>query len=91
MKASIYNELRAKLKTKYDHDIKSLTERYALSNNSVKIGDIISDQTKTITVAQIIPACLLPDPCCIYIGPTYPSGKGRGRIYQTNIRERKTP
>jgi hypothetical protein len=64
------NELNDKLsflEEIYENEKSRLKRFYALSNNNVKIGDIISDKTNTIKV-ETIGIYLSSIPQCIYTG-----------------------
>jgi len=77
------NEKMAEDKCRLNHE-------YALSNNSIKKGDIISNNSKIIRVEAIRSTNWGGDPYCIYSGAlltkklvAYKSGE-KGHIYQTD-------
>lgn len=78
----------AKLKEKQLHN------EFALSNSSVKVGDIVTDHIGSVRVQAItttIPLCS-PLPCCVYLGEVLnKNGKESKRkqsreVYQCNIK-----
>lgn len=85
MKTGEYNRLRANICKAHNKDLDALATHYALSNNPVEPGDIITDQTKTITVTDIAAGSLCHQPCCFYTGIL--SDGRTGTIWQTNIRK----
>ena len=87
MNSAEYNERRSKLKVEFDKQLDALAEEYALSNNKIKIGNIIADNLIKIKVDMIKADSLFHEPCCKYYGPVVEPANGkRGSIWQTNVR-----
>lgn len=78
------------LKQRHDKEIKKLKREYALTNNPIKIGDIVTDGYSTVKVEKIV-VYLNNPPCCVYRGPELNKNKTvkkNGKItdiYQTNL------
>jgi len=88
-----YSIKRNILKTEYDKKVRELNKEYALSNNKISIGDIITDHIGSIKVEAI---CITTpfgrdNPCCLYSGTEYTkSGKpfkngSKRKVYQFNL------
>lgn len=87
MKFEDYVQEMADLKTKHNNEINQLKRKYALANNPIKIGDIITDGKRIIKVQKIF-VYLDDPPYCVYRGPLLNKNKtikknGKyGDIYQ---------
>ena len=79
------------LEKEYDTKCAELMKKYALSNNSVIVGEIISDHTGTIQVESAKFYLEKRNPCMIYYGKlvnkngTFRKDGKTGSIYQPNI------
>ena len=90
MKIEELNQRLENLRKRQFNEVVKLKREYALSNNTVKIGDIISDHMVTIVV-ESIDDYLSDIPQCVYTGirltkQGVPTKKIEVRqIYQQNI------
>lgn len=83
-----------KINKKAEREIEQIHIKYALANNTIKIGDLITDRNNTIKVEKInaIIPFLRNLPECIYYGRKYtkkglPTKKeGFDKIYQYNVK-----
>lgn len=81
------------LKNEYDSKVDEAKIEYALSNNTIKIGDIITDHIGSIKVIEINVATPFGSklPCCLYNGREYtkkgePKKNGGVRdVWQCNL------
>jgi hypothetical protein len=75
-----------------DFKKKALAREYALANNPVKIGDVVSDSSTTIKVEEIRVLIDWSKPSCFYIGAelkkdgTPKKGAVKNSVYQCNIK-----
>lgn len=78
------------LREDYDDNLWKLKKEYALSNNTVKVGDIVIDHMGAVKVEKIL-IYRMDEPSCIYRGIEYTkAGKptkrgGRRDAYQRNL------
>jgi hypothetical protein len=87
-----YNELE-KLRNDYNVSVDNIKIKYALSNNTIKVGDIITDHVGSIKVSEINVATPFGSklPCCLYNGVEYtikgePKKNGGVRdVWQCNL------
>lgn len=85
-----YEKELKKLNEKHDNELKELAIKFALSNNNVSIGDIVTDHIGSIKV-DIIRFHLAETPSCVYCGIQHTKtgkpfkNKERRRVYQTNL------
>lgn len=85
-----YNEKIKFLNTVFENAKKEVGRDFAISNNTIKIGDIIKDHNGTIKV-EVIRVYLSNPPQCVYNGvelnkDNTPNKKGTKRdIFQINI------
>lgn len=49
-----YLSAKAKLNKEFEERLKDLDKEFALSNNDVEVGDIVSDRSHTIRVERIL-------------------------------------
>jgi hypothetical protein len=74
----------------HDKKMKELNKEYALSNNTVKIGDIVTDHIGSVKVEKILLWGSI-EPSCVYRGIEYtkagkPYKKGSERdVFQINL------
>lgn len=70
MELEIYKQKLKELDNEYDEKKNKLSEEYALSNNSIKIGDRFTDHIGTIIVEKIkwTFSGLYGIPSCVYLG-----------------------
>jgi len=85
MKIGEYNKRRAELQAKCNKAIAELSKEYALNNNTIEIGDVISSRTVTIRVDTITPAGTAYRPHCEYSGHVLPKNGKRWCIGQPYI------
>ena len=74
--------------------VSMINRTFAMSNNSVTVGDIVEDRREKLRVVSITftgPSIYGPLPCCIYHGPRL-TKKGEARkdgdrfhVYQVNL------
>lgn len=70
---------------------KELAKQYAIANNKVEIGEIISDHIGSILVDKILFSETKPYPSCVYLGVVLnkngtKSKRGERRnVYQSNL------
>lgn len=57
----------ARIDSEYRKNVLAIKKQYALSNNTIKIGDVVSDGDDTITV-ESISAVMSDKPSCAYFG-----------------------
>ena len=90
MKIEEFNSKKKALLEKHDEEMFKLKRDYALSNSTVKIGDMVTDHMGTIKVEKVITWCR-DIPSCVYKGKEYtkagkPSKRGSTRnVYQINL------
>ena len=82
---------KQELRKHHENELRKLNKEFALSNNKVKIGDIIEDHRTRIEVEIIDLFCGCSFPSCKYSGPRlkkdntpYKSGE-IDTIYQINL------
>jgi hypothetical protein len=88
-----YKKIIAEIDNKARQDKFAVAREYALANNTVKVGDVISDHKSTILVDNIIiTASVSSKPMCVYDGiklkkdgTPVKSGE-RDTVYQSNLR-----
>lgn len=87
-----YRDKLKELSLEHSAKIKELTREFALSNNTVEIGDVIEDSRGAIKVTSIeVGRTLNSLPCCVYKGTVLtkkgvPSKRGTVRaVYQDNV------
>jgi hypothetical protein len=92
MKVEEYISEKNILRSEHDHQVRDLDKKYALSNSSVKIGDIVTDHMGSVKVDKIlIYSSSDYEPCCVYRGIEYtkagkPTKRGNKRdAYQRNL------
>lgn len=83
MKEPEYCIRRIDIEIEFAEKFKSLDNEYALSNNEVEIGDVISSCDQTIIVDKISVGKYLSRPCCKYYG--YNGDGTRGIIWQSYV------
>lgn len=94
MNISEYENKKKALAKEYDEKKLELNKEYALSNNTIKIGDMATDQIGTVKVERIL-IWNWNAPTCVYRGKEYtkagkPFKKGGCRVvYQTNLIDEK--
>lgn len=77
----------------YNNSILRLKREYAISNNKVKVGDIVIDHCKTVLVEKIKIDHYNDIPTCVYYGELLKKDKTprkrpeEARVHQTNIKE----
>ena len=79
------------LRNEHDKKVQELKSEYAFANNTVKVGDIVTDHIGAVKVEKIL-VWGIDEPCCIYRGIEYtkagkPTKRGCKRdVYQTNLK-----
>lgn len=90
MDLQTYSDEIDKINQETADKIRLLKRKYALDNNPIRIGDLITDVFSTIKVEKIF-VYLRDPPCCVYRGPQLNKNKTvkkNGKtadIYQTNL------
>jgi len=85
-------EQKATLDKTHDNKIKALYKLFAMSNNTVKVGDIVEDHYQRVKVEKIGWYINTPGAGCTYTGPLYskkmvPFKSGaRDTMYQENLK-----
>ena len=86
-----YHKAAEALRQEYSANVTKLAKEYALSNNTVKIGDIVTGNTGSIVVNKINISICRSIPQCIYRGvrltkkgTPFKSGE-ESVIYQSNV------
>ena len=95
MKIEEYHEKKKEIENRAQKEIKRLVCEYALSedNNSIQVGDMVTDHIGTIKVTSIKVYLDFNRPSCIYRGLQYtkqgkPFKSGEERdVYQFNIKQ----
>lgn len=88
-----YKTLLKELETKHKADCFKLAKEYAMSNNSVSIGDMVTNGCDAIKVEVITVYRSLGLPSCAYSGPKFtkagiPFKNGdQATVYQTNLKK----
>lgn len=88
-----YKEALQAARKDYDDAVNKISIDFALTNNTIKFGDFVTDHTSTIKVEKIGTYCGLghSTPKCVYYGPCYTTkgvpykGDKRGAVYQSNV------
>jgi hypothetical protein len=95
MEISEYIEKKRELTEQHDRDMVKLNREYALSNNTVKVGDTVKSNRVAIIVDNIRIGRIYrtEEPCCVYFGVMltkkgrpYKSGE-RNSIWQNDVIE----
>lgn len=91
MKREEYQRMVDLINQKRDSELEALSKKYALSNNKVKEGDIVTDHIGSVKVERISVYLQLKVPQCVYRGVEYTkaghsfkSGAKRD-VYQQNL------
>jgi len=65
-----YKRTRDELKSQHKKELDELAVKHAVSNNDIKIGDVVSDGTTTLAVGKISVGYYIYNeiPMCIYGG-----------------------
>ncbi len=86
-----YKKIHRETVARHAKELQNIGREYALSKNSVEVGDIITDHFQTICVEKIgVYFCKPPE--CVYIGPlltkklTPRKNNSTGEVYQSNIK-----
>ena len=91
MDIQTYSDEIDKINQEATDKIRLLKKKYALDNNPIRIGDLITDGFSTIKVEKIFVYQHSNPPCCVYRGPQLNKNKTvkkNGKtadIYQTNL------
>lgn len=78
------------LRIEHDKKVQALSKEYALSNNTVKVGDMVTDHIGAVKVEKIL-IRVTDEPSCVYSGTEYtkagkPTKRGTKRLaYQINL------
>jgi len=87
-----YKEFFTELEKEFERRKDLLNRGYALANNKVEIGDVISDHQRSIKVGGVSMGQPMEGlPCCVYYGPelkkdkTPKKGGLIGQVWQTKI------
>ena len=96
MTAKEFEEGRKEIEDDYKNQKKELYYKYASSNNTYKIGDIIKDHYHIIRIKKIMYTILYNKPSCVYQGiplrqdltPKKKFVKDDEIMYQINVKEK---
>jgi hypothetical protein len=92
-----YDKKLESIAKRYNTEINQLKKEYALTNNTVKLGDVITDHMGSIKVDNISITMTFSNkyPICLYSGIEIlksgkPSKRGSIRnVYQSNLRDKQ--
>lgn len=80
-----YNARRADILKRSREEQRKLNIEFALSKNTVKIGDLVSDRHVTIRVESIDVETPLAFPQMAYSGQSFESMPWPGKVYQRDV------